>query len=93
MAVSADAGPAVKIRFVIRFVRCKMVDRQSARNSYTRIPGFHLGEGPQGRERKEALLRLASRYLWRGRPSIGRFIVALADAEIRRYRREGGMPR
>jgi len=45
-----------------------------------------LGDGEKGQRRKAALLAIAERagYEWGGKPSIGRMICAMADAEIKR---------
>ena len=49
------------------------------------------GQGDRGEQRKQALLDLAESkgHEWGGKPSIGRLIVALADAEIERQKGEG----
>lgn len=41
----------------------------------------HLGTGPEGRRRRQALENLAADagHFWGGKPSIGRWLVALAD--------------
>ena len=41
----------------------------------------HLGTGEQGRKRRAMLERMAAEagYFWNGRPSIGRWLVAIAD--------------
>lgn len=43
----------------------------------------HLGTGPEGRRRRQALEQLAAEagHFWGGKPSIGRWLVAMADAQ------------
>lgn len=53
-------------------------------SEYTVLQPVHLGKGEEGERRKLALEHLAARegHLWGGEPSIGRWLVALADQEI-----------
>lgn len=46
---------------------------------------IHLGTGEQGVARRRVLEGLAEEagYTWGGKPSIGRWLVALADEEIK----------
>lgn len=45
---------------------------------------IHLGKGEEGQRRKAALEKMASDdgCFWNGKPSIGRWLVALADREL-----------
>mgnify|MGYP001278166496 CR=1 FL=1 len=49
------------------------------------LPPIHLGTGVEGEFRRQALEALAveAGCEWGGKPSIGRYIVALADAKLR----------
>jgi hypothetical protein len=51
-----------------------------------KLHSIYLGRGDQGQQRKLALERIASRegHTWNGQPSIGRWLVAVADEEIRK---------
>lgn len=44
----------------------------------------HLGTGKPGIDRRRALETLAAEagHLWNGKPSVGRWLVALADEEL-----------
>ena len=44
----------------------------------------HLGSGEEGQQRKRALESIAARegFFWNDKPSIGRWLVAVADIEI-----------
>lgn len=48
------------------------------------LPPIHLGKDAEGQRRKEALERLAAQagHFWGGKPSVGRWLVALADAAV-----------
>lgn len=48
------------------------------------LPQIHLGSDEQGRQRKAALERIAASegHFWGNKPSIGRWLVALADREL-----------
>lgn len=52
--------------------------------SYAVLQPVHLGSGEQGEARKRALERIAERegFTWNGAPSIGRWLISLADREI-----------
>lgn len=51
---------------------------------YVVLQKIHLGLDEQGQQRKEALEQIAARegHFWGGKPSIGRWLVALADKEL-----------
>ena len=53
-------------------------------SDYTVLQPVHLGKGVIGSARKEALERLAANNdcFWGGQPSIGRYLIKLADEEI-----------
>lgn len=54
-------------------------------SSYVVLQPIHLGKGQEGQRRKEALESLAveAGHFWGGQPSIGRWLVALADERLR----------
>lgn len=45
---------------------------------------IHLGKGEEGQRRRETLEKMAADagHFWNGKPSIGRWLVALADREL-----------
>lgn len=49
--------------------------------SYVVLGSVHLGSGEEGEERKAALESMANHAdcTWGGRPSIGRWLIAMAD--------------
>jgi len=53
-------------------------------SDYIVLQPMHLGKGQEGERRRLALEHIAARegHLWDGGPSIGRWLVALADREI-----------
>jgi hypothetical protein len=59
--------------------------KEKTMTDYIILQPIHLGNGELGRERKKALVALAARSecFWNGEPSIGRWLIALADEFIR----------
>lgn len=53
-------------------------------SEYAVLQPIHLGSGEQGEVRRQALERIALRegFVWDGKPSIGRWLINLADREI-----------
>ena len=58
---------------------------ESAETEYVRLHAIHLGSGAKGIARRKALEAMAIElgYVWGGRPSMGRMIIALADHKLR----------
>ena len=54
------------------------------KNLFVVLQPIHLGTGELGKKRYEALKRIAERmgFKWNKKPSIGRWLVYLADKEI-----------
>lgn len=63
----------------------QLSDAKSAAINYLEerivLQPVHLGTGPEGRRRRLALEKLAAEagHFWGGKPSVGRWLVALAD--------------
>lgn len=56
-----------------------------ASDVYVVLQPIHLGTGAQGAKRRKALESLAKEagYTWGGKPSVGRWLVALADEKTK----------
>lgn len=81
VAAVKDAYPDAEV-----FVDYKDALRAShgAHSGWVVLPPIHLGSGEQGRQRKAALEQIAANegHVWGGKPSIGRWLVALADSKL-----------
>jgi len=66
------------------FLDYKLAQRALLDRSNVVLQPIHLGQGAEGQRRKEALEKIAALagYTWGGKPSIGRWLVALADKEL-----------
>lgn len=76
-----DGVIAVKTAYPGAVVFDNHADAVTAQLGNIILPPIHLGRGEEGQRRKESLERLAAEagHFWNGKPSVGRWLVALAD--------------